>query len=299
MRPYTTPLLFVCLLTFFFQTATAQNRLAKTLIVNVADSRTGEPVRDAEVAIKGLLSKQRKKTDSTGIASFKFTMISSSAAIDMEVTLKDGSGAVIASDKSKFVITHTLNEYQIPVSLNLPGTKKITVSVVDERNNPVAGARVQLGQNNIAYTRADGTIAFDDIRIKGASQQVSLAVEKPGFTGYTSTVELNDKTDVYTATALLKSEKSLARVVKVHVTAEDSGKPVQEAYVLVMGKSQADTYSGTTDQNGDVSLTLTTGGNFDILVKHDSYVSALQPVAITPPGDGKNYSLEFRLKRKM
>jgi len=288
------PLLFISLFTFsLLQTATAQNRLAKTLIVSVTDSRTGQQIPGAEVALKGMLSKQRKQTDSTGVAIFKVTMITSSMAIEMDVTLKDASGAVIASDRSKFVINQTLNEYQMPVALSLPGAKKVTVVVADEKNNPVAGAKVQFGANSIAYTQADGTVTFGDIRTSG---KIPLSAEKAGFTAAVSTMELNDKTNAYTTTVLLTRKKDETRIIKIHVTSADDGMPVKEAYVLVVGKSMADTYSGTTDQNGDVSLAVAAGAEFDILVKHASYVSSLQPAE---PGDTNTSSLEFRLKRKI
>ena len=68
---YSSLIVLSFIIVYLPQLSFAQNSYTKTVNITVVDSRTGEPVKDATVIVKGFIAKQTKVTLANGKAAFE------------------------------------------------------------------------------------------------------------------------------------------------------------------------------------------------------------------------------------
>ncbi|MDB5231277.1 MAG: hypothetical protein JWN76_2082 [Chitinophagaceae bacterium] len=270
--------------------AQQQPNPVKRITVKVVNVNTGNPVKDAEVSFKGLLLKKTKRTDSEGKVTYDVPLLGESQIIDIQVKNP-------ASEKdytTSVTLVKTRDSYEVSASLALKVTKKLTVTVTDQINNSVGGARVEIG-HTAGYTQENGIVVFEEIAINGNYEVLPVSVVKPGFSSYKSTITFDQTIDQYNVSAQIINEKGYKKI-RVHAIARDDGKPIAGALINAIGKNNS--YSGQSDENGIANLSITSPDDFEVVIKHAVFWEESRLVSIKQVDDDKSYALEFSMRRK-
>jgi hypothetical protein len=196
--------------------------------LEVTVTRRGEPVSDASVQLRGMLSTESSTTTSEGIATFR--------------GLADGTYRIAAEHDSDFAVMEGIDVSRArpaSVSLELAAGRQVTGHVVDELGQPVDGARVAFTPTTSTADLGAFTISGPDGAFRGGPLRGPASyrarVTRSGF-------ELDSKGDFPRLTVPESgpvTPADLVLVVKTQdkdlsgVVVDAAGGPVQDARVIV------------------------------------------------------------------
>ena len=259
----------------------------KKIIVTVTNLTNGKPVEYAEVTFKGFLLKKTKPTDRDGKVTYDVPLFGESQIIDIQVK-NPASGKDYTTSVT---LIKAQNIYDVAAYLTLKDTKKLTVTVTDQINNSVGGARVEIG-NLSGYTQANGIIVFENVPVTGNFYTLPLSVTKPGFGSYKESVTFDESTNLYNVPVNLLNDKSYKKVW-IYAVGKEDGKPIVGAKIIANGS-----YSCATGENGSCTLIVTSPGNLEVVVSHENFFSQSNRINIQELDDDKTYSLQFSMRKK-
>ena len=180
----------------------------KRIMITVSDASTGLPVENAEVNFKGLIFKQKKKTDKLGIAIGEIYLASGAQTINVEIKNEIAGGGHKLYKTSVVLVAG--QDFYNHAALVKPLYKKITVAVVDEKNQPVSNASVTIKGNpdETVQTTANGTATFSVANPEG-SLVTSLSIKRDGYELFKTNIDLNDQSSQIPVTTVLKTESTI------------------------------------------------------------------------------------------
>src|SRR5438105_2911911 len=135
----------------------------KKIFIMATDAVTGKPVANADITMKGLIFKQKRKTDFDGKASFDVYVISTALTVSFEI-VDTSSSRTHKTYKSTLTLTAGRDNYDMNVSLE-PNSKRIGLKLADNNSSPIVSAKLTLlgpsGNTLTAITDANGVANFD------------------------------------------------------------------------------------------------------------------------------------------
>ena len=160
----------------------------KKIAVTVTDISTGKPVENAEVNFKGLIFRQKKKTGADGKALGEIYLASDIQKINIEVK-NEIAGVGHKTYQTSVTLTKGQDYYELSAPMK-PAYKKITIRVVDEKNQPVSNAEVTIKGNpdETVHTPANGTAIFN-IPYPEGSTITSLSIKREGYEVFKTNID--------------------------------------------------------------------------------------------------------------
>jgi gliding motility-associated-like protein len=209
-----------------------------TITITVVDEN-GDPIEGATVTING----EEYVTDENG---------------QVTVVLPDGEYdyTVNADGFEDFTGTITVDGEDMDETITMtPETHTITITVVDENGDPIAGATVTInGENYTTDENGQVTIELPD-------GEYDYTVEADGYNDFTGTITVGGE-DVDEAVIMI-AEQEETHTVTITVV-DENGDPIEGATVTINGEEYV------TDENGQVTLELP-NGEYDYTVTIDGY----------------------------
>ncbi len=166
--------------------AFAQLGSLKKVTVVVTDAVTGKPVEGAEVLYKGLLSKQRKKTDANGTALFEIYIIATSVQVSFDIK----STNPLKPYKSTFTtatLYQTQEAYSVATTVQ-PENRQLQFQFTDITKNLLPDATITLrddkGNEVKGITNENGVVIFDIKHGSFENDNITVVIEKKGYEKY-------------------------------------------------------------------------------------------------------------------
>jgi hypothetical protein len=208
LRSFALPACLFCLLLLPGLLLAQANPLKNVTIV-VRDASTNQPVEGAEVIYKGMLAKQKKKTNAEGKATFQIFIVANSVALNFEV--KDSNPQrPHKTITTSFTVQQNQDVYEFSTTVQ-PETRQLKFKINDDKQQPIVNAKATLmdDKSNALFSSTDatGTASFEAAPGTFQSSAATLTLEKEGFTKYVMPVGLSDAAALVTITAPLQTSK--------------------------------------------------------------------------------------------
>jgi hypothetical protein len=189
--------------------AVAQNPIKK-ITITVTDVLTGKPVENADVSFKGLIFKQKKKTGADGKAVAEIYLASDAQKIDINI-IDTVPGAGHKAHQTSVTLMKGQDVYDLSAQLK-PAFKKISITVVDEKNQPVSYAAVTIKGNpdQTINATANGTAIFI-VPYPEPNTVTSLTIKREGYEDFKTNIDAySQNSEVPLVTALKKSSSNVS-----------------------------------------------------------------------------------------
>jgi hypothetical protein len=171
------------------------------------------------------------------------------------------------------------------------------VTVVNEKNEPVAGAQVY-GRDNRKDTSNPFSINSGTV-VTDVYGKAYLLFDRPGTYIFEVTHPDYQMADKYIPTTQNEIPVSITlktkgkKVINVTLTAQDNGLAVEGARIYLTGNENL---SATTDGAGNASIPITEGNIFEVEIFHSQFKTYITTLRLSD--DQTQYSLTHQLKRK-
>lgn len=229
-------------------------RVAPKAQLLVTVMRSGEPVSDATVFLRGAVASDTKTTNATGIATFK--------------GLAESTYRIVTEHESDFAVrenVHVAPDSQgaaTKISLELTAGRQVAGRVVDEQGRPLDGARVSFAMvgstedgGASAVTGLDGTFRGGPLRGPAIYQakvtRSGFALDPKGVLPRLSVPESGAATPANLVLVVRSQDKD----VSGHVV-DEAGGPIRDARVTVSRPERHADVLATTFSGNDGSFSL-------------------------------------------
>ena len=250
-----------------------------TLTLNVVNQQN-QPIRNAEVTLQGA---GQNTTNQYGVVTFTVPYDTYNVSVDAQ-GYRSYTGTVdFTQYDDTFTITLTTSGPTPPPT----PTPTVTFNVVDERNQPIRNATVNIRGVGATITNQYGVAKFT---ISYDTYEVSVTAE--GYTDYEGTVEFTENNKTFTIT--LNPVPTPTPTVTLNVVNEQN-QPISNAQVGILGGgvtlTNQDGVATFTVQYGTLTVTAVAfgyrsyNGTVDFTENNDTFTITLTPTGPTPPSE--------------
>ncbi len=232
----------------------------------VTHETTGDPIASATVTV--IIDGQPVNTTADSTGAYQLLAEAGQALIEVSASgyrTVTATSDLIAGTQVQFSPSLLLTSEEPPAISSLTGT------IVDEQEQPVAGATITVAGGSSTISATDGVFVISDL----SAGEIQVTVSQSGYSTSVFGVVIPERTNVNVGTITLREQQVLpSTTISGRVIDMVSGQGVPAASVVVGG------LSATTDTNGFYRITDIPVLEFTVSVNASGYLFANKEVSL-------------------